>query len=78
MREITSEGLQLWGRTVKQVALSREAVQTARTHLMAHQRFPIVDLSGFESNKQQVSEQLAQAARDIGFFYIQGEHLVPC
>ena len=34
--------------------------------------FEVVDISQFETRKQEVSEQLARAAKTIGFFYISG------
>ena len=34
--------------------------------------FEKVDLSDFENRKAEVSEQLARAAKSIGFFYVTG------
>ena len=35
--------------------------------------FPTVNISKFDTNKDQISQELGQAARDIGFFYVTGE-----
>ncbi len=31
-----------------------------------------IDISNFEERKQEIAEQLFEAARDVGFFYISG------
>ena len=37
---------------------------------------PVIDLSDFETRKEEVSQQLLHAARDVGFFYVSG-HGIP-
>lgn len=34
--------------------------------------FPQVDISNFDKRKDEVSQELGKAARDIGFFYVVG------
>ena len=35
--------------------------------------FPKIDISNFETRKEQISKELGEAAREIGFFYITGK-----
>ena len=37
---------------------------------------PVIDLHNFLSRKHEVSQQLLQAAKDVGFFYVCG-HGIP-
>lgn len=37
--------------------------------------FPKVDISNYETRKEQVSKELGEAARGIGFFYVTGEYI---
>ena len=34
--------------------------------------FPQVDISNFEGRKEEISDELGHAAREIGFFYVTG------
>ena len=39
---------------------------------MGNRKIVIIDISDFENRKHEISQQLLEASKDVGFFYIRG------
>ena len=44
---------------------------------MGNRKIVIIDISDFENRKHDISQQLLEASKDVGFFYIRGLHAFP-